>query len=256
MTAERSVRDRQREASAATNPLARVPELERRRLLREGWSEGLCMCGCGQETSTAKGYANGMKPGEHYRYVRGHAARHRAAMRRAGQEREGAIPLGGGLYALVDEESRAWLSRWSWGARPNGGRVYAARNASAEEKAGGSAWLIFMHREIMGLGRGSNPQVDHRSGDGLDNRRANLRLAAPAQNHTNRPGRRATSAYKGVHWASWANRWRVKLTARDGSSIHVGYFADEVRAARAHDAAAVAEHGEFAWLNFPGNEAR
>lgn len=53
-----------------------------------------------------------------------------------------------------------------------------------------------MHREIIK----TNKQVDHINGNGLDNRRANLRECAPAQNSRNQQRRKSNiSGFKGVH---------------------------------------------------------
>jgi hypothetical protein len=44
---------------------------------------------------------------------------------------------------------------------------------------------VLMHREVLGLSSG-DPDVDHRDGDGLNNRKMNLRLVSKSQNQKNR----------------------------------------------------------------------
>ncbi len=87
-----------------------------------------------------------------------------------------------GLCALVDDDDYQWLNQWNWSAistrRGNGG--YAVRN-----EAGTS---ILMHRLIVGVTRGQ--EIDHINGNGLDNRRANLRIASRSTNMLNRQWRR------------------------------------------------------------------
>jgi hypothetical protein len=114
-----------------------------------------------------------------------------------------------------------------------------------------------MHRLLLGLVDGF-AQVDHRNGNGLDNRRGNLRIATASQNQWNQKVRgRGTSKYKGVAWEKRGGKWVVKI-AYLGRRIHLGSFArnvingidyGEIKAARAYDLAAVKFFGVFARLN-------
>jgi len=104
-----------------------------------------------------------------------------------------------------------------------------------------------MHTLITGWAR-----VDHADGDGLNNQRSNLREATSAQNAANsRPRTGGTSAFKGVCWVGGRRQcWTAQIRINRGTRF-LGYFSDEVAAARAYDAAAVAAWGPFARLNFP-----
>jgi hypothetical protein len=153
------------------------------------------------------------------------------------------IPLTQGKVALVDDED-AHLAEFKWHACRIKRNWYAYRNVRLPS---GRGTTQKMHRVILDPGHGR--QVDHVNGDGLDNRRANLRPATNAEN--TRCGRMRssnTSGYRGVVWAKWAGRWRAQITV-DGRLISLGYFADPVDAARAYDAAAVKHFGAFARPN-------
>lgn len=79
---------------------------------------------------------------------------------------------------------------------------------------------LYMHRMIVGLDVAA---VDHRDGNGLNNRRANLRAATFSQNNQNarkRPG--CTSRYKGVDWHKGA--WRARITAPSGRQVALGHY--------------------------------
>ena len=89
--------------------------------------------------------------------------------------------------ALVDDEDFETLSPHKWCAWLGGRTFYARRNAS---HAVGGLMAEYMHRWILErkLGRAlaRSEWVDHANGDGLDNRRENLRLSTAAQKQ---PGR-------------------------------------------------------------------
>lgn len=155
------------------------------------------------------------------------------------------IPLTKGLVALVDDEDFEFLSSHAWFAALNGhGGYYAARNAKTDR-----GWrLLRMHRVLLCAQSGEC--VDHINGDGLDNRRHNLRLATKAQNSANmRNTKGGTSRFKGVS-ANHGGKWRAQIRV-PGRKIWLGLHETEMRAAMAYDEAAKRLHGEFACLNFP-----
>lgn len=105
------------------------------------------------------------------------------------------------------------------------------------------------HREIMKATAGN--QVDHRFGNGLDNRKRSLRFATQSQNQRNKPPREnCSSKYMGVSWRKARSKWRCDIQS-DGVLKMIGSFDNEIDAAMAYDEHATKIHGEFARLNFP-----
>ena len=102
------------------------------------------------------------------------------------------IPLTRGKFAIVDTADYEWLSQYKWLATGNEKRgFYAGRRVGAK--------LLLMHREIMQPPAGM--VVDHISGNGLDERRANLRVCSQKRNsHNRRPTRWTSSRFKGVYF--------------------------------------------------------
>lgn len=101
-----------------------------------------------------------------------------------------------------------------------------------------------MHREIMRAPKGT--QVDHEDGDGLNNRRRNLRFSTFSQNNHNRgPYKRNTSGFKGVSWSSSKKRWEAHIQVA-GKHLHLGRFRNKLDAAKAYEVAAKKYLGEFA----------
>ena len=155
------------------------------------------------------------------------------------------IPLSQGKHAIVDAEDYVWLMQWKWTAHflPETGGFYAVRSIAKEKRRG----LLHMHRVI--LVPNSGEEVDHRNHDTLDNRRSNLRICTSSQNKQNqRKQKGCTSKFKGV-WRLKSGLFRATCGAR-GTRRHLGYFREEIAAAKAYDAAAKERFGEFANLNF------
>ena len=147
------------------------------------------------------------------------------------------IPLGDGRYALVDAADYDWLSQYNWRLQ-NG---YAARRHQTR--------TTYMHREIAKPPPGM--MVDHVNHNKRDNRRANLRVCTRQQNTQNNDKHaRSSSRFKGVGYSKDRRKWFAKIWF-EGQRIWLGYFLDEVEAARTYDAKAVELFGEFAHLNFP-----
>ena len=151
------------------------------------------------------------------------------------------IPLSRGLVAMVDDEDFELVASYGkWYAHRDDTTFYARKNFNR-----GGVWSsVRMHGVITGLS-----YVDHINGNGLDNRRSNLRAATDSQNAMNR-GMRSdnTSGFKGV--TQKRSKWHASLQV-NGKRRHLGDFATRIEAARAYDAAALIYFGEFARPNFP-----
>ena len=91
------------------------------------------------------------------------------------------IPLTQDKVALIDDEDYERIAAHKWCAIRDRSQWYAARNTQRD----GRNTTVRMHREILGLSLGDGMETDHRNGDGLDNRRDNLRVATHAQNQAN-----------------------------------------------------------------------
>ena len=93
---------------------------------------------------------------------------------------------------------------------------------------------VYMHRFITNAPPGM--EIDHANGNGLDNRRENLRLVTHRQNITNRQGKtKLWGKYpRGVWRVSNRNLKRqFRVGARDSmKTIHGGYFATVEEAAK------------------------
>jgi hypothetical protein len=156
------------------------------------------------------------------------------------------IKLTQGKYAIVDPEDFERLNKFKWYAAKDTRTFYAHRH----KRVGKKYISIGMHREI--LDPPGHLIVDHINHNGLDNLKANLRLATCAQNSYNRRQFRKnkSSKYIGVSWKERTKKWAAIICYKR-ENIIIGYFKDEIQAAKAYDEAAQKYHGEFASLNFP-----
>ena len=95
--------------------------------------------------------------------------------------------------------------------------------------------------------------VDHKNGNGLDNRRKNLRICTMSENMMNRGKTKVHSGkFKGVYDCgdSKTNPYTAKIQ-KDGKVYHLGHYKTPEEAAKTYDAKAKELHGEFGRLNFP-----
>ena len=154
------------------------------------------------------------------------------------------VPLTQGRVALVDDEDYELVSRYKWCATHMHGKWYAIRSVNRD----GKKTSEYMHI-VIAQSRGKGMTVDHINGDGLDNRRANLRMATMQQQSHNRAKSRNTlNLFKGI--TVNGKGWKAQ-SACDGRKYYLGTFATPQEAALAYDAKARELHGEFARLNFP-----
>lgn len=158
------------------------------------------------------------------------------------------IPLSQGKVTIVDIKDFQYLNQFKWHGfqDPKNGIFYVARNIWKNNKR----TTISIHREIMKSPK--NMDVDHINGDGLDNRRCNLRICFHYQNMINR-GKNInnTSGYKGVFWHKKIKKWQSRIVKKY-KPIHLGYFNSKEEAALAYNKGAIKYFRGFAQLNEMG----
>jgi len=158
-----------------------------------------------------------------------------------------------GKVALIDDEDapRVLAHKWTLLTINRKSKVtyYARRSVMNGDKSrSAKTRSVLLHRFILDAPDGV--QVDHKNLDGLDNRRANLRLATNAQNHCNVPSRPSRIGFRGVEMLRHGNGYGARIKV-NSELIRIGPFKTAEEAARAYDLMAKHYHGEFATLNFP-----
>lgn len=141
-----------------------------------------------------------------------------------------------GQFAIVDKADWDFIKQYSWSLHKSGG--ITKNNWYPASGMGGRKTCL--HKFLVNY-----PITDHINGNGLDNRRCNLRAATNSQNQRNRRGRGA-SHYKGVY--KEGNRWRARIRLPTEYK-HLGLFDTEYDAALAYDKCAKKHFGDYAWLN-------
>lgn len=152
------------------------------------------------------------------------------------------ILLTQGKVAIVDDEDFEYLNQWKW--------QYMSGYARKGRWNNGVKKFFLMHRFILGLTCSyKEKEVDHINGNGLDNRRCNLRVATKSQNRCNssKP-RNNTSGYKGIGWRAERKKWCVRIGINK-MSIFLGHFNYLVDAIFIYNQAAIKYHKKFAKLN-------
>lgn len=135
------------------------------------------------------------------------------------------IKLTKGKYAIVDDADYAFLKKWSWVVNDSSSRTfYAQRNVWR----GKVRTTISMQVALMGSRKGYD--VDHINGNGLDNRRKNLRFCTHQENCLNRTrlNKKNTSGFSGVSWNKRLKKWQAYCMKK-----HLGYFALKREATKA-----------------------
>jgi hypothetical protein len=140
------------------------------------------------------------------------------------------IPLTQGMFAMVDEEDYERIGNLKWYYDKTG---YACRRDMKTRK------IVRMHRIIMEV-KDKN-EVDHINGNGLDNRKSNLRICSHADNSKNmKIQKNNTSGFKGVCWDKQAGKWRARIGAK-----LVGLYKDKYEAVLAYEKASSEQFEEF-----------
>jgi hypothetical protein len=149
------------------------------------------------------------------------------------------VPLTRGYEAVIDAADVPLVDGFNWSAVVRKQTVYAVGSICDGQK-----WRnTRMHRVILGGAGGL--EVDHIDGNGINNRRGNLRVATHAQNTRNqRTHSDNASGFKGVSWDKAARKWRADITL-NGLRRNLGRFATPEAAHAAYVVASEDLHGEF-----------
>jgi len=128
------------------------------------------------------------------------------------------VILNMGYEAVVDTCDLPIIEKYNWTALVKQDTIYVQRKC----RKFGACRTTYMHRSIMGEPEGFN--VDHVNGNGLDNRRSNLRLATVSQNGYNRRiNINNSSGFKGVSWNKSTGKWVAYITVNQERK-HLGSF--------------------------------
>lgn len=141
---------------------------------------------------------------------------------------------------LLDDEDFEVVSKYKWSIQCNKSGIYYARGHIRGERG-----KFYMHRIITNCPR--NRLIDHINGNGLDNRKTNLRKCTKTENSFNTRGTRKYP-YKGIERSF--EKWAASITYR-GIRAWLGRYDTMEEAAKAYDVFAEKIHGEFFNPNFP-----
>jgi len=97
----------------------------------------------------------------------------------------------GDREALFDVEDLPRVCMFTWS-------LYFSGENKAYVKHTGKPFKVSMHRLIMSFPEGM--EIDHKNGNGLDNRKNNLRLATRSENIQNTPNRRKVRPARGISY--------------------------------------------------------
>lgn len=153
------------------------------------------------------------------------------------------IQLNRGMVALVYDVDYERVNKNKWTARYTNGVWYVVRMRKISESD--HSKVAYLHREIMGCPDGK--LVDHINGDGLDNRRCNLRVCTNAENSRNRIrlSRKNTSGHTGVFVNPANGRFHAYIKF-NGKKKHIGCFGSIEDAILARKLEAKKLFGDFA----------
>lgn len=140
-----------------------------------------------------------------------------------------------GRSILIDSVDFVLLSQYNWNVVKIHRKNYARKTSGYNGESG-----KYMHQLILYAPKGL--EIDHINGDGLDNRRENLRLASHAQNIVNADFNQNMFGYRGVY----KNRKRYGAQTKvNGKKVHIGTYDTPEEAHQAYLNYMIKKWGEF-----------
>lgn len=128
-------------------------------------------------------------------------------------------------YTIVSIDDYEHVNKYRWNRRVQITKTNKNEKKYVKSKINGE--YTTLHHYL--LGKKENMIIDHINGNGLDNRRDNLRFLTISQNNQNRIKKEnSSSKYIGVSFDK--NRWKVGF-----SDICLGYFDNEEEAGKQYD---------------------
>jgi hypothetical protein len=155
------------------------------------------------------------------------------------------VYVGNGSFAICDWADWETVKAYNWclTSRNKSGCIYAQAWSTHDTE---NRSRVTMHGLVMRPEIGM--VVDHIDGNGLDNRRRNLRIATPQQNAFNQKHHGGSSLFKGVSFDSESGLWRAYIRV-NGVRKYLGRHGAELDAAKAYNMAAKEHFGEYAKPN-------
>lgn len=143
-------------------------------------------------------------------------------------------------FCIIDKKDYNIVKDYRWKVSQDSNTFYV------QGRKNGKGHPIPIHRVLFNL-TDSKTTVDHINGNGLDNRRQNLRVCTQLENNKNAKIRKDnTSGYKGVH--KMKNRYSARIQS-NGKRITIGYYDTAEDAAKAYNDYSLKLHGNYGKLN-------
>lgn len=141
--------------------------------------------------------------------------------------------------AIIDATNYEKINMYRWRvSHTRNGSAYAVASSPRINKKYTTIW---MHRIITDCP--SHMEVDHKNGNGLDNRIENLRVCDHVHNSMNcKTPIHNTSGHRGVSF--YGNRWHSRIDYQ-GKRVHLGSFIDKQSAIECRKIGENKYFGEF-----------
>jgi len=140
---------------------------------------------------------------------------------------------------FVDDEDYNYLSNYKWYLSTFG---YPQTSIYINKKRTSKQMHLFL------INTPKDYVTDHIDRNPLNNQKENLRIVTISQNQMNISKRKkiTTSKYKGV--SLYKNKWQAQIQINK-KPYHLGYYLNEIDAAKAYNKAAKELFGKYAKLN-------